>query len=196
MSKAEAKPTLGPDHFEALYAADPDPWKFATSEYEHRKYELTLAGLPRARYTTGLEVGCSIGVLTEKLGARCEVVIGVDLVASALDQARHRCAAFPNVRFEQMAVPRRWPDGQFDLIVLSEILYFFDAGDLSLLAERVGRSAVSGGDIALVHWTGPTDDPLPGDRAVELFIEQMDDFASILRAERHETFRLDILRRR
>jgi hypothetical protein len=95
-----------------------------------------------------------------------------------------------------MTVPRLWPDGRFDLIVLSEILYFFDVRDLSLLAGQVGGSTVPGGDIALVHWTGPTDNPLSGDGAVELFMGLIDDFASILRVERHEKFRLDILRRR
>jgi hypothetical protein len=33
---SKAKPTLGREYFEALYGADPDPWKFATSDYERR----------------------------------------------------------------------------------------------------------------------------------------------------------------
>ena len=56
--------TISPDYFEDLYAADIDPWKFASSGYEREKYAQTLAALPEARYPRALEVGCSIGVLT------------------------------------------------------------------------------------------------------------------------------------
>ena len=40
------KRSLEPAYFEALYAADPDPWRFATSAYEREKYTATLAALP------------------------------------------------------------------------------------------------------------------------------------------------------
>ena len=43
---------------------DPDPWEFETSEYEAAKYDATIAALEGRRYATGLEIGCSIGVLT------------------------------------------------------------------------------------------------------------------------------------
>jgi hypothetical protein len=110
---SKPKPTLGREYFEAIYAADPDPWKFATSDYERRKYAVTLSALPRARYTSGLEIGCSIGVLTKILGARCDSVLGVDVAASALSQARQRCAMLPNVWFAQLAAPGQWPQGHF-----------------------------------------------------------------------------------
>jgi hypothetical protein len=37
---SEPRPTLKPEHFDALYAADPDPWNFAASPYERAKYTL------------------------------------------------------------------------------------------------------------------------------------------------------------
>ena len=39
---SEPRQTLRPEYFDALYAADPDPWKFAASPYERTKYTLTL----------------------------------------------------------------------------------------------------------------------------------------------------------
>ena len=54
-------------YFDSMYEADADPWNFATSEYERRKYSLTVASLPRARYHHAFEPGCSIGVLSEQL---------------------------------------------------------------------------------------------------------------------------------
>ncbi|MFC7609312.1 SAM-dependent methyltransferase [Teichococcus aestuarii] len=59
-------------YFEALYAADPDPWRFRDSAYEAGKYAATLAALERPRYGRVLEVGCSIGVLTKQLAGRCD----------------------------------------------------------------------------------------------------------------------------
>ena len=37
--------SLPPSYFDTLYAADPDPWRFATSDYERDKYAATLEGL-------------------------------------------------------------------------------------------------------------------------------------------------------
>ena len=130
------------------------------------------------------------------LGARCDSVLGVDVAASAIGQARQRCTMLTNVRFAQLAAPGQWPPGLFDLMVLSEILYYFDPRGVSRLAQRVRSSLLSEGDIALVHWTGPTNYPLSGDGAVELFIGQTRDFALVVRNARYEKFRLDILRRR
>jgi hypothetical protein len=41
-----------------------------------------------------------------------------------------------------------------------------------------------------------TYDPLPGDEAAELFVDRIDKSAKILRRERHQGFRLDVLTRR
>ncbi|MGL6044624.1 MAG: SAM-dependent methyltransferase, partial [Sandaracinobacteroides sp.] len=64
-------PSLPPAYFDALYRDDPDPWRFATSGYEAGKYAATMDALPRGRYGSALEVGCSIGVLTAELARRC-----------------------------------------------------------------------------------------------------------------------------
>jgi hypothetical protein len=46
-------------HFEAIYASDPDPWRFRTSDYEQQKYAATVAALLCPRYRHGFEVACS-----------------------------------------------------------------------------------------------------------------------------------------
>ena len=70
-------------YFAALYQADADPWRFASSDYERRKYAATLAALPRRAYRREFEVGCSIGVLTSQLARRCEHLLAVDVVDTA-----------------------------------------------------------------------------------------------------------------
>lgn len=183
-------------YFESLYASDPDPWKFASSAYEKEKYAKTLAALPRPRYAAGLEVGCSIGVLTRDVARRCDGLLALDVASAPLIEAQRRCADCPNVRFEQMTVPTQWPNGTFDLILLSEVVYYLCARDVARLGAHVAQSLRPQGDVVLVHWTGETDYPLRGDEAAELFIAALGGPTLVLRGDRYPDFRLDVLRRR
>jgi cyclopropane fatty-acyl-phospholipid synthase-like methyltransferase len=192
---SEQRQTLRPEYFDALYAADPDPWKFAASPYERGKYTLTLDAMPKPRYRSALEVGCSIGVLTRSLASRCDAVVAIDAAQTPLAEARRRCADLPGVRFEQMFVPEQWPDGVFELILLSEVVYYLSREDVARLASRVTRSLSSGGSVILVHWIGPTDYPLSGDEAAALFIERVGLACVVKRGDRYRQFRLDVLSR-
>lgn len=194
MSRADR--TLGPAYFDNVYAADSDPWKFASSAYERDKYAATLAAFPKPRYASAFEIGCSIGVLTSALAPRCDAFLAVDAAAAPLSEARRRCAGLSNVRIERMFVPGQWPNGIFDLILLSEIVYYLCAEDVARLAERVLLSLALEGDVALVHWTGETDYPLTGDEATDLLIESMGQSVHVQHRERSDAFRLDIVRRR
>jgi cyclopropane fatty-acyl-phospholipid synthase-like methyltransferase len=190
---SELRPTLKPDHFDALYAADPDPWSFAASPYERAKYTLTLNAMPKLRSRSALEVGCSIGVLTRLLASLCDSLLAVDAAQAPLAEARRRCADLPSVRFEQMFVPEQWPDGVFDLILLSEVVYYLSREDVGRLAARVMGSLTPDGSVILVHWTGSTDYPLSGDEAVALFIEHVGLRCAVRQADRYAEFRLDVL---
>ena len=189
--------SLPAGYFEALYARDPDPWRFMESGYEREKYAATLAALPRPSYARALEVGCSIGVLTHDLAPRCTALLALDAARAPLAAARARCAGLPQVVFRRMQVPHDWPTGAvpFDLILLSEVVYYLDAMDVTRLAAHVGASLAPGGDVLLVHWTGETNYPLSGDEAAECFIAAAP-FADIMRQGRTERYRLDLLRAR
>lgn len=182
------------DYFDALYASDADPWRFASSEYESAKYQATLHALPKVRYDRALEVGCSIGVFTRLLADRCDRLLGIDPAERAIESARRCCAKKFNVSFEKMAAPDQWPTGTFDLIILSEVVYYLDRHDIVRLASRVNGSLAPRGDMVLVHWLGETDYPLSGDDAVIAFRREAEDFAVVLREERSSEYRLDVLR--
>ena len=102
---------MGAAYFEALYAAEQDPWGFATSPYERAKYDHTLAALGGRRFARGLEVGCSIGVLTAALAERCDRLLAVDVAATAVARARERLAAAPGVTVERRSLPEEMPGG-------------------------------------------------------------------------------------
>ena len=189
----ESDRSWSPETFDRIYAADADPWKFTTSRYEREKYAATLAALGDRRFAAALEIGCSIGVFTRLLARRCEALLAVDVAEAALADARRRCAGLPGVRIERRQVPGEWPDGAFDLIVLSEVLYFLGTDDIVRTARLVAASLRPGGRALLVNWTGPTDTPCSGNEATECFIAAA---APELRSSQRgngATYRLDSL---
>ena len=187
------EPSRPATHFQRLYQSNPDPWGFTTSPYEQAKYRHTLKTLGNRRFTSGLEVGCSIGVLTRMLAPRCDSLLGIDIVEDPLTEARARCADQPHVRFERMQVPLQWPAGRFDLIVFSEVLYFLCAADIEHCAQHVLHSLPRGGMVVLVNWLGHTDDPSPSDAAPNDFIAGTKSRLRIASQDRQHRYRLDIL---
>ena len=183
--------SIEPKYFDAMYEADDDPWRFASSPYEREKYAASLAALGGRRFSAGLEIGCSIGVLTEHLAACCDALLAIDVAEAAIEKARSRCAALP-VRFENRLIPADWPAGRYDLIVLSEVLYYLAAPDLVKTAALAASALNPGGGVLLVHYLGETDYPLDGDEAAELFIEasQLDRVV----ASRAPLYRIDVLK--
>nr|MBA3636136.1 methyltransferase [Rubrobacteraceae bacterium] len=119
------KGRLGREYFEGLYAESGDPWDFETSEYERNKYRRTLEVLGERRFHRALEAGASIGVFTEMLADRCDELLAVDVSERAVAAARERLSGRRNVRVERHTLPEEMPDGPFDLIVASEVLYYF-----------------------------------------------------------------------
>ncbi len=162
--------SLAPSYFEALYAAREDPWDFTTSRYEAGKYAATLAALPRPRYAKALELGCSIGVLTRQLAGRCEHLLAVDVSAGALDSARQNCHGLSNLIFEQSDLAIAFPQGQFDLILVSEVGYYFSLPDLGKLRDSIARTLAPAGHLLLVHYTGATNYPLTADTVHDCFV--------------------------
>ncbi len=156
--------TLGPGYFDEMYAAAPDPWSLRTRWYEQRKYALSIAMLPRQRYRDAFEPGCSVGVLTGMLAPRCDRLLSCDVAMAAVKAAAEHTASVPNVTVEHRAIPRDWPPGQFDLIVVSEFLYYFAGHDLDEVIGLAVAALRPAGTLLAVHWRHPVADyPRSGD---------------------------------
>lgn len=159
------------EYFERLYAESPDPWEFETSDYERRKYERTLAVLEGRSFRRALEAGSSVGVFTAMLAPYCGELLTVDTAEQAVETARKRLGGFPNVRVEQRTLPEEMPDGPFDLIVASEILYYLPRETMLQTLRRFEEALAPGGTLLAVHWRKETRTyPLQGDEVHELLV--------------------------
>ena len=188
--------TLAPGYFDDVYRANTDPWQFASSPYEREKYAATLAALPRPHYGRVFEIGGSIGVLTQQLAPRCGHLLSVDVSEAALAQARQRCAELPQVEIRKMQVPDEFSAGPFDLILLSEVGYYWSPPDLARAADLMLAALPPGGQLLLVHWTPVVPDyPQTGDEVHAFFLQKTQPGGPLrhLSGERHAQYRLDLL---
>ena len=65
-----------------------------------------------------------------------------------------------------------WPDGRFDLIVLSEVLYFLHLPRHCTVAARVLAALDTDGVVLSVNWRGHGDDPCGGDEAAIILLNE------------------------
>jgi SAM-dependent methyltransferase len=142
-------------YFESLYEACDDPWGFRNSWYERRKRLLTLALLPRERFRRAFEPGCANGELSAQLAARCDSLLVADLNETAVRLASERLSALPHVCVERRTIPYDWPDGAFDLIVISELAYYLREPELQQLADRIKTALTPDGTLLACHWRRP-----------------------------------------
>jgi hypothetical protein len=138
--------------FDALFRDDPDPWRFKSRWYEIRKRAVTLACLPAARYLSGYEPGCANAELSAALATRCDRLLCSDGSAVAVHAARNRLHDLPHTEVRQLWVPDEWPDDAFDLIVLSEFVYYLKAAQLDALVACLLRSLALNGTVLACHW--------------------------------------------
>jgi cyclopropane fatty-acyl-phospholipid synthase-like methyltransferase len=157
MSQADIRPWSAAA-FEARYRGQRDPWHFATSDYEQERYRTTLRSLQRQRYGACFEPGCSVGELTAQLAARCSSVFATDVAPTAVAAARRRCAGMTNVEIACAPLSPQLRLHGFDLIVFSEIGYYFSARALARIARQVRRWLAAQGEFIAVHWLGHSAD--------------------------------------
>jgi trans-aconitate methyltransferase len=159
-------------YFDRMYAESADPWQLADRWYERRKYAITLALLPQARYRHAFEPGCSVGVLTEKLTDRCDHVTSTDIAVGGLDATHQRLSAAgrrPQVTLLRGSLDQAWPPGPFDLVVLSELCYYLAPETLRAVLDREVPRLVPGATVLAAHWRHRVEDyPMSGDKANDI----------------------------
>lgn len=119
--------------FDRLYqdATQHDPWASSSPQYQYqrRKYDAMIAMLPQRRYRRALDLGCGLGLFTERLASLSQEVLGVDISAVAVRCAAERTRALNNVQMRQGDFMTLGVDGtgEFDLIVVADTIYYLPA---------------------------------------------------------------------
>jgi SAM-dependent methyltransferase len=176
--------------FEARYTGGRDPWSFAEDPYELGRYATILASLQRPAYRTVYEPGCAVGVLTRQLSRLAEQVIATDFAPSAIAQAKDRCAECANVQFICSDLRAFNPRQPLDLIIFSEIGYYFSEGALAALAAKLADSLAPGGEFIAAHWLGTSADHVLHGNGVHAILRACLGCRAV-RTEVHARFRLE-----
>ncbi len=181
-----------PASFEARYREEPDPWGFASSPYERAKYTRTVAALGGRRFARALELGCANGELTALLAPSCATLVALDGAPTAVARARARAA--PHVDVRCGLVPEELPAGPWDLVVASEVLYYLGPELFERTVTALVAALLPGGLLLAVHWTGvAASHPLGADVVHDRLLA--DPALLPVQAERHDSYRLDLLER-
>ena len=163
-------------YFDALYHDNTDPWQYQTRWYEKRKRDICLALLPQQHYNTAIELGCGNGVFSELLAHRCKALVSIDGNAHAVRLAQQRVLELRHVRILQGVIPnvlsnlpftliQTYPlledtlasKPAFDLMVISEILYYLSLEDIDIVINWVKKHLAPNGTLLCCHWRYPID---------------------------------------
>src|ERR1700761_6234850 len=137
---------VSPAAFEERYRHDPDPWNYRASPYEREKYDLTLKSFSRQHYASIFEPACSIGELTTLLAPRCDRLLAIDVSPTAVAVAQQRVADLTHVQIDCGDVRTYELTKPFNLIVFSELGYYFDVETLADVAHRLSDCLTPGGE--------------------------------------------------
>lgn len=190
-SKQESVPS---SFFDETYRQSSDPWRYTSSFYETSKFRTTIRSLPKVRFKNAFEIGCAIGVLTQKLAKKCDRLLSVDYSEVGLQEARKRCRDLPQARFQQMQIPQQFPTEKFDLILFSEVGYYLTMPDLLTTKQKIIDQLLPGGYLLMVHFRYPVESfLLNGDIVHDTFLQDSAQFLKHLGDPRKQNFGIDIV---
>ncbi|MEF2072208.1 class I SAM-dependent methyltransferase [Consotaella aegiceratis] len=142
---------IDPAGFEAKFRQNADPWNYAGSRFEAFKRGVLLQACGAGQRGRVLELACANGVTTMALRTRVLRIVGIDASPTAIEAARHRTHDCDRIRVEVGLLPHDMPRGPFDLIVVSELLYYLPERNLFQTLARLRTATAPGGRVVLLH---------------------------------------------
>ena len=142
---------IDPAGFETKFRENIDPWNYAASPFEAYKRTVLLHACGTRPFGRGLELACAIGETTRMVAPRCLRLLAVDSSATALKEAARRSTGHRKITLRLALLPQQMPRGPFDLIVVSELLYYLRPNDLRSLISLIPRALAPGGRVVILH---------------------------------------------
>ncbi|MEM8980613.1 MAG: trifunctional glycosyltransferase/class I SAM-dependent methyltransferase/polysaccharide deacetylase [Pseudomonadota bacterium] len=140
----------GTEYWETVFA-NQNPWDYDNS-YEQTKYDQTIDLLPKRSFDRALELACAEGHFTQMLAPLVGELVATDISDTALKRASEACASHTNISYQQLDLKKGEIPGTFDLIVCSEVLYYFESRkDLKMIAQKLAKHLAPGGLILMAH---------------------------------------------
>jgi hypothetical protein len=142
---------ITPTDFDQLYRGDEDPFRVGESWYEQRKIAVTMSSLAAPRYREIWDVGCGTGHLAVALAGRCDRLL----------------AGVGHAEVEVHELPAAPTDsaGRFDLVMLSEVLYYLPPDGIDATGAMVTEITATDrtAEVMVVNWRHfPSDAHLSG----------------------------------
>lgn len=154
---ADAHRLVDAAYWEAIFA-EADPWSY-TNTYEQRKYEQTLSLLADLQVGRALELACAEGHFTAQLAPLVGTLVATDISSIAIERAAARCADHSNIEFSLLDLTNDSLPSDLDLIVCSEVLYYYERSAVETLAVRMRDALRPGGVIVSAHANLLTHEP-------------------------------------
>jgi len=153
VASAGAGAMIQPPDFEALYGREHDPWRVGSSWYEQRKLAVVAATLRQPHYAAAWDPACGTGHLARHLASIADRVLATDGSARAIEISRATCRGLASVELQTWLLPSAPPDrGPFDLVVLSEFVYYLPPTERRAALDTVRRLSRPHAEVLAVHW--------------------------------------------
>lgn len=137
-------------HFDRLYTADRDPWRYETCPAEAFKRRVVLRAAARGGGRL-LELGCGPGVATAEMAPWFARVTALDGARGAVRIAQDRVACNRRVEVRRAVLPAPLPPRRFDAAIATETLYYLPHAALTETLRQVRRALRPGGVFVSTH---------------------------------------------
>lgn len=159
--------------FERRYAAvAKDAWGYHASEMHRGRADRILAVLAGGTPRRLLELGCAEGFLTRRLAELAAAVVACDLSERAVERAKQHCAGLGNVQLLAVDVRQRLPEGNFDVCLASDVLYYLSPAEIVSLAGRLRQQMPTGARLIFANeWNESYRDLTPPQQVLQCLTE-------------------------
>ncbi len=158
-ARANASEEKPRQYYENLYQSNAEPWGYRDKAAEILRHDRIVSVLREIRpvYPRILDIGASLGQLTQKLSALGPEIHAFDVALTAVQRARQRCAppgAFHFLLARLPGIP--FQKSRFDLIIASDCIHeFVPEGERVAAIREIGTLLNKDGIVLFCDYMRP-----------------------------------------